>query len=148
MADVHATVLRRDDDPLDAMGEEELDDRHDVRDVRARELLEDDRVPRGLRFLSQAVEGLRHAEGREAPRDDADHLAPPADEAARDGAGLEPVQRDGRLDQRPRLGRHVGALVDDAGDRLHGDAGLPCDLLDRHRVLARHAMQAPRRFGG
>ena len=36
VADVRAHLRRGEDDPLDAMGEEELDDRHDVGDVEAR----------------------------------------------------------------------------------------------------------------
>ena len=36
VADVRADLRRREDDPLDPIREEELDDRHDVRDIEAR----------------------------------------------------------------------------------------------------------------
>ena len=109
-------------------------------DVEARELLEDDRVARRLGLLGDAVERLRHAEVLEARGDDADHLAPAPDQAARDGARLEPVLR--RSPPRPAArvsGDTSGRLLMTRETVCTETPRLAGDLLDRHPMLARQA---------
>jgi hypothetical protein len=132
------------DDPLDPMRREHVDDGLDVGRLEAAELLEQEGVARLLAGLGDPVEGLRDAEEAESGRNHAERVGAPLDEAARHRAGLEADGRDGGLHGAPRLGRDVGAAVDDARDRLRGDPAHAGDLLDGRSVLPRHSNTSAR----
>ena len=101
--DVRADLRGGEDDRLDPLGDHELDDGADIDALGAVDLLEQDAIAGRLRLLGDAVERLGDAEVAQAGDDDAEGLRPALDQAARDGARLEPRLRDRRLDGRAGL---------------------------------------------
>ena len=109
--DVGPDVRSGEDDPLDTMGDQELDDRHDLDASEFDELLEEQRVPGRLGLLGDPVERLGHPEVAEARRDRRRASATAA------GRGCEPPRSAGTRPPRSRP-RPPGGCVGDTSGRL------------------------------